>query len=151
MNDWLSQYLVQAFFSPSKWIDGCHKPRLKNRKSCSLDEQRLCYFLAFHFIIGHIQTLLSVKWDNLCKEVKMKVKSLSRVRLFVTLRTITDQVPLSMGLSRQEYWSGLPFPSPGDLPDPGIKPRCPALQVDILTSEPPGNLCKALSKLPDTQ
>ena len=44
-----------------------------------------------------------------------------------------------MGFSRQEYWSGLPFPSPGDLPDPGIKPRSPALQADALTSEPPGN------------
>ena len=43
-----------------------------------------------------------------------------------------------MGISRQEYWSGLPFPSPGDLPDPGIKPRSPALQADTLPSEPPG-------------
>ena len=43
-----------------------------------------------------------------------------------------------MGFSRQEYWSGLPFPSPGDLPDPGIKPRSPALEADALTSEPPG-------------
>jgi len=43
-----------------------------------------------------------------------------------------------MGFSRQEYWSGLPFPSPGDLPDPGIKPGSPALQADTLTSEPPG-------------
>ena len=43
-----------------------------------------------------------------------------------------------MGFSKQEYWSGLPFPSPGDLPDPGIEPRSPALQADALTSEPPG-------------
>ena len=43
-----------------------------------------------------------------------------------------------MGFFRQEYWSGLPFPSPGDLPDPGIEPRSPALQADALTSEPPG-------------
>jgi len=43
-----------------------------------------------------------------------------------------------MGFSRQEYWSGLPFPSPGDLPNPGIKPRSPALQTDALPSEPPG-------------
>ena len=47
----------------------------------------------------------------------------------------------SMGLSRQEYWSGLPFPSPGDLPDPGIEPRSPTLQADALTSEPPGKQC----------
>ena len=43
-----------------------------------------------------------------------------------------------MGFSRQEYWSGLPFPSPGDLPDPGTEPMSPALQADALTSEPPG-------------
>ena len=48
------------------------------------------------------------------------------------------QAPLSMGFSRQEYWSGLPFPFPGDLPDPGIEPGSPALQADALTSEPPG-------------
>ena len=53
--------------------------------------------------------------------------------------TVDYQAPPSMGLSRQEYWSGLPFPSPGDLPDPGIKPRSPALQADALPSEPPGN------------
>ena len=48
------------------------------------------------------------------------------------------QAPLSMGFSRQEYWSGLPFPSPGDLPNPGVEPRSPALQADALSSEPPG-------------
>ena len=58
------------------------------------------------------------------------------VRLFETPWTVAHQAPLSMGLSRQEYWSGLPFCSPGDLPDPGIKPRSPALQADSLTSEP---------------
>ena len=51
---------------------------------------------------------------------------------------VAHQAPLSTGFSRQEYWSGLPFPSPGDLPDPGIEPRSPALQADALTSEPPG-------------
>ena len=49
--------------------------------------------------------------------------------------TVARQASLSMGFSRQEYWSGLPFPSPGDLPDPGIKPRSPALQVDALLIE----------------
>jgi len=68
--------------------------------------------------------------------VKKKVKSLSHVQLFATPWTVAHQVPLSMGFSRQEYWSGLPFPSPGDLPNPGIEPRSPALQADPLTSEP---------------
>ena len=67
----------------------------------------------------------------------MKVKSLSHVRLFATPWTVAFQAPLSMGFSRQEHWSGLPFPSRGDLPDPGIKPRSPTLQVDSLLSEPP--------------
>ena len=52
--------------------------------------------------------------------------------------TAARQAPLSMGFSRQEYWSGLPFPSPGDLPNPGIEPGSPTLQADILPSEPPG-------------
>ena len=68
----------------------------------------------------------------------VKVKSLSRVRLFVTPWTVAYQAPPSMGFSRQECWSGLPFPSPGDLPNPGIEPRSPALQADTLPSEPPG-------------
>ena len=52
--------------------------------------------------------------------------------------TVALQAPLSMGLLRQEYWSGLPFPSPGDLPDPGIKPRSPASQADSFPPEPSG-------------
>ena len=71
-------------------------------------------------------------------KVKVKVKALSCVRFFVTLWTVAHQAPLSMEFSRQEYWSGLPFPSPGDLPDSGIEPRSPALQAEALTSEAPG-------------
>ena len=52
--------------------------------------------------------------------------------------TVAHQTPPSMGFSRQEYWSGLPFPSPGNLPDPGIEPRSPTLQADALTSALPG-------------
>ena len=66
------------------------------------------------------------------------MKSLSRVQLFGTPWTVARQAPLSMGFSRQESWSGLPFPSPGDLPNPGIEPGSPALQADALSSEPPG-------------
>ena len=63
---------------------------------------------------------------------------LSRVQLFATLWTVAYQAPPSMGFSRQEYWSGLPFPSPGDLTSPGFKPGSPALHTDTLLSEPPG-------------
>ena len=71
---------------------------------------------------------------------KVKVKSLSCVQLFETPWTAAYHALPSMGFSRQEYWSELPFPSPGDLPDKGIKPRSPALQADVLPSEPPGKL-----------
>ena len=66
------------------------------------------------------------------------MKSLSRVQLFATPWTVAYHALLSMGFSKQEYWIGLPFPSPGDLPDSGIKPGSPALQADALPSEPPG-------------
>ena len=79
----------------------------------------------------------SCSWS---RGLKVKVKSLSRVQLFVTPWTIAYQAPPSMGFSRQEYWSGLPFPSPGDLPNPGIEPGSPAFQADALTSEPPESL-----------
>ena len=62
---------------------------------------------------------------------------LSCVQLFATPWSVAHQAPLSMGFSKQEYWSGLPCPSPGDLPKPGIQPRSPALQADSLLSEPP--------------
>ena len=67
---------------------------------------------------------------------EVKVKSLSRVQLFATPWTVTYQAPPTMGFPRQECWSGLPSPSPGDLSDPGIEPGSPALQADAL------HLCK---------
>ena len=72
--------------------------------------------------------------------VESEVKSLSRVRLSVTPWTIAHQASPSMEFSMREYWSGLPVPSSGDLPDSGIEPRSPTLQADALTSEPPGKL-----------
>ena len=66
-----------------------------------------------------------------------EVKSLSHVRFFATPWSVACQAPLSMEFSRQEYWSGLPIPSPEDLPDPGIEPRSPSLQADAIPSEPP--------------
>ena len=65
----------------------------------------------------------------------MRVKSLSHVRLFATPWTVGYQPPPSMRFSRQKHWSGLPFPSPRDLPDPGIEPGSPELQADSLPSE----------------
>ena len=87
----------------------------------------------------HISFLLAFHWPRqitrsfLCSMGVSEWKSLSRVWLFATPWTIQ-----SMEFSRQEYWSGLPFPSPGDLPDLGIEPRCPTVQMDFLPSESPG-------------
>ena len=80
-------------------------------------------------------------WEYQTSDVmllKVKVKSLSRVRLFATPWGVAYQAPPSVGFSRQEYWSGLLFPSPGDLPNPGIEPGSPALRADALPFEPPG-------------
>ena len=78
------------------------------------------------FILKKMQTSLTNKrvWTW---------KSLSRVQLFATPWTVAHQAPLSMEFSRAEYWSGLPFPSPGDLPNPGIKPKSPTLLMDSFT------------------
>ena len=71
----------------------------------------------------------------LASESEVKVKSLSHVQLFGTPWTVAYQAPLSMGFFRQKYWSGLPFPFPGDLPDPGVKPAIPKLEADSLPIE----------------
>ena len=76
--------------------------------------------------------------------MKVEVFVAQLFRLFETPWTVACQVPLSMGFSGQEHWSGLPFPFPGDLPNPGIEPRSPTLQVDSLPSEPPGSLLEKL-------
>ena len=68
----------------------------------------------------------------------MHAKSLSCVQLFATRWTVARWAPLSMGCPRQEYWSGLSCPPPGDLPDPGIEPASPALAGGFFTTEPPG-------------
>ena len=88
-----------------------------------LDTVRFSFFIDFHNF-GY-----NMIWCNFLHVscawwfLKVKVKSLSRVWLFATPWTVAYQAPPSMGFSRQECWSGLPFPSPGDLPDPGIEPR----------------------------
>ena len=72
--------------------------------------------------------------ENFC----LLIESHSRIQLFVTPWTVAHQDPLSVGFSRQGYWSGLPYPPLGDLPNPGIKPRSPESQANALPSEPPG-------------
>ena len=86
-----------------------------------------------------------VLYSTLCPLhfVPKKVKLLCPVRLFVTSMTADCQVPPSMGFSRQEYWCWLPFPAPGDFPNPGMDPRSPTLQADSLPSQPKGPLIKS--------
>ena len=108
---------------PGPWTSGCPNSQWEGLQvifPCTLPTCRVFFFLRMFWALH-------------------QVKSLSRVWLFATLWTVAHLAPLSTGFSRQEYWSGLPFPSPGGLLDPGIEPRSPALQADALTSEPPGN------------
>ena len=102
--------------------------------SCLTYRDIVTIFLnSIYALIYCITVFLSDLLHSVCE-----LKSLSHVRLFVTPWTVACQTPQSMEFSRQEYWIGLPFPSPGDLPDPGSEPRSPALQADALPSEPPG-------------
>ena len=86
----------------------------------------------------NLGSILKSRYITLLTKVKVKMKSLSRVQLFATPWTVAYQAPPSMRFSRQEHWSGLPFPSPGDLPYPGIEPVSLALAGGFFTTEPPG-------------
>ena len=79
--------------------------------------------------------------------MKPVVQLLSCVQLFTTPWSVARQAPLSMGFPRQEYWSGLPFPPPGDLPDPGIEPVSPARADRCFTTESPGKPSEKLMRL----
>ena len=94
-------------------------------------------YLLYIYVCIHTHTHTCV-CVCVCVCLEKKVKLFSRVRLFATAWTVAYQATPSMGFSRQKYWSGLPFPSPGDLLEPGIEPRFSTLQADALPSEPPG-------------
>ena len=96
-------------------------------------------------LLGHSLDRSDEEWtggNSRCPSLpipqKSKCQLLNCVLLFATPWTVAHQAPLFMGFSRQEYWNGLPFPCPGDLPDPGIKPGSPTFQADSLPPEPPG-------------
>ena len=84
---------------------------------------------------------LSAGTSSPCFSMPRILRACARAKLLLSTlcdpKTVAHQAPLSMGFSRQEYWSGLPFPSSGDLPDPGIEPTSPALQADFSLAEPP--------------
>ena len=97
-----------------------------------------CFVLFFFFVFFLFCSSYIVFFNHYSFVNFVKVKLLNHVQLFATPWIVACQAPPSMEFSRQEYWSGLPFPSPGDLPNPGIKSRSPALQADSLPSEPTG-------------
>ena len=96
------------------------------------------YSCVLHYVPKHSEALQKMKSVFMKERKKESEVTLLVSDSFATLWTVAHQAPPSMEFSRQEYWSGLPFPSPGDLPDPGIKPRSPALWADTLPAEPPG-------------
>ena len=93
----------------------------------------------FANVMGNWSSMRKLRSDKACFQTSiLKCQLLSHVQLFVTPWAVAHQAPLSMEFSRQEYWSGLPFPFPGDLPDPGIKPGSLTLEADSWLSEPLG-------------
>ena len=91
--------------------------------------------LNIHFFLNSLLTDLALSFNALCARM---LSCFSHVQLFVILWTVASQAPLTMWFSRQEYWSGSPCPFLGDLPNPGIEPGSPALQVGSLPLAPPG-------------
>ena len=121
---------------------GCMRCMEKNSEGYTPGWNHSLYIgsLLFVYLFTRMKTSRGTEGKG---EVKGEVREpkyslLSCVQLFFSPWTTARQAPPSMGFPRQEYWSGFPFPSLGDLPDPGIKPRSPALQADSLPSEPPG-------------
>ncbi|XDA79069.1 hypothetical protein R6Z07F_009127 [Ovis aries] len=109
------------------WLGDLIKP------SCAtVTELHLCLVRITHCFMG---TTGSFGWDLMASH---GVELLCHVDSFVTSWTVAHQASLSMGFPRQEYLSGLPLPSPGDIPDSGIEPMSPALQVNSFNTEPPG-------------
>ena len=109
----------------------------KHLHAVEKEQKEFCVTAAWGLYLPKRLKLFTLKKHTKQNRIKWsEVKLLSRVWLFVTPWIVAHQAPPSMGFTRQEYWSGLPFPSPGDLANPGIEPRSPTLQADALTSEP---------------
>ena len=102
--------------------------------------------MSLTIVIYKVNSLISHSfWISFVLRCVLCAVLLGCVRLFVTPWTVACQSPLSMGFSRQEYWNGLPCPPPEDLPNTGMEPRSPTLQVDSLLSELPGKTCAKIN------
>ena len=122
LTSWVSQSCSVSQHTLNKWV---HEPKVKLYQETHWTTTKSSIYCFFSLIV-------SIWYFHLYAYV---CYLFSLVQLFVTPGTVARQAPLSMEFSRQGYWSGLPFPSPGDLPDPGIEPRSPTLQADVLPSE----------------
>ena len=111
---------------------------------CSCFECSIIYSLSKEIALELLCKTIRTCLGSQAKWKKVKVKSLSCVQSFATPWSVAHQTPPSMGFSRQEYWSGLPFPSPGESSRPRDRTMSPALRADALTSEPPGKPRKTL-------
>ena len=133
------------FFQTSTYVKVCQNylqvTLMRPLSKCNKFSKSLYFSLSFHLAC---KILTTVEGENLLPKKQMsypqiQVKGncccflLSCILLFVTPCTLAHQAPLSMGFPRQEYWSGLPYPTPGDLHDPGIEPASPALQAYSLS------------------
>ena len=129
----------------NKDLEGLSSISDLNHLFTALLPHTLFFFLGVYFYLAPVLNKQTVflPWSPIVSrwisnnKLLSEMKSLSPVQLFETLWSVAHQAPLSMGFSRQEYWSGLPFPSPGYLPNSGIEPVSSTFQADTLTSEPP--------------
>ena len=124
------------FFSCGAWTSHCSgfsfcRAWALRCADSAVVAQALSCLLACVILLKQGSNPYSLHWN-----VKVKLLVTHSCQLFVMLWTVVCQAPLSLEFSRQEYWSWLPFPSPGDLPNPGIKPGSPGLQAESLPSEP---------------
>ena len=127
---------LKTHLSSHPMFEGLHRNLKSKQPDSYCAKSRLCP--AVLLLPLFLELFQSQDTSSSYTLLKVKVKSLSRVRLFATLWTVAYQAPLSIEFSRHQDQSGLPFPSPGDFPDPGIEPGSPTLQADALPPEPPG-------------
>ena len=128
-------------------------PASLGKLDCRIRQGSFLTISLWYFIIYNARfiTFFFVGISYVFPMLECMLSHFSCVQLYETLCTAARQAPLFVGFSRQESWSGLPFPSPGDLPNPGMESQFPRLQVDSLTFEPLGKLCliKAFNGLSD--
>ena len=158
LNIWFSEHVL-SFFSLTRVVflsQFNHSSGVQSRQSAAHSRgsrEQGCGGCPFSLLLASLACPLP--GPSLQPALLLHAQSLSRVQLFATPWTIPHQAPLSMGFPRQEYWSGLPFPSPGDLPNPGIGPMSPVWQTSSLSLCHLGNkslsLCIALVFLPENR